>query len=91
MQGQFVNNEDKNCRQKVNIKEQERESNLVEHKENLLNLSRNYDNFVEQLKHKHGVIFLKMLYHEILSVLLLQRLNLEQLKRKNNKLRMFKV
>ena len=48
-------------------------------------LSRNNENFVEQLKHRYGVILFKMLYHDILAILWIS--NLEQLKRKNNTLR----
>ena len=56
---------------------------------NLQVLSRNHEKFVEQLKHKYGVILLRMLYHNIVAVL--RRTNLEQLKRKNNKLRILSL
>ena len=56
---------------------------------NLQVLSRNHENFVEQLKHKYGVILFRMLYHNILAVL--PRANLEQLKHKNNKLRILSI
>ena len=56
---------------------------------NLQVLSRNHENFVEQLKHKYGVILFRMLYHNIVAVL--RRTNLEQLKHKNNKLRILSL
>ena len=56
---------------------------------NLQVLSRNHENFVEQLKHKYGVILFRMLYHNIVAVL--RRANLEQLKHKNNKLRILSI
>ena len=52
-------------------------------------LSINHENFVEQSKHKYGVTLFRMLYLNILA--LLRRSNLEQLKRKNNKLRILSL
>ena len=84
MQGQFVNIKDKTSAEESILK-----SNLVEHKRNIQILSRNHENFVEQLNHKYGVILLRMLYLNILAVL--RKSNLEQLKRKNNKLRILSL
>ena len=49
-------------------------------------LSRNHENFVEQLKYKYyGAILFRMFYNNILAIL--RRSKLEQFKSKNNKLR----
>ena len=82
--GQFVNTKDK-----ARAKESILKWNLVEHKRNIQILSRNHENFVEQLKHKSGITLFRMLYINILAVL--RRSDLDQLKRKNNKLRMLSL
>ena len=74
MQLQFVNNKD--------IIRAE-ESVLVKHKRNIQSVSRNLENFVEQLKQKYNAILFRMLYHNILAVL--GRSILKQLKYKKEK------
>ena len=64
MQGQFINNKDKTKAEESILK-----GNLVEHKRNIQILSRNHETFVEQLKHKYGVILFRILYLNILAVL----------------------
>ena len=58
VQSQFVNNKDK-----ARSEESVLNSNLVEYKKNIQNLSRNHENVAEQLKHKYGVIVFRTLYH----------------------------
>ena len=86
VQCQFSNNKDK-----TRAKESILKSSLVEDKRNIHTLSRNHKHFVEQLTHKYGVILFRMLYLNMLAVL--RRSSLEQLRRKNNQLRIlsFKV
>ena len=84
VEGQFINSKDK-----TRVEESIFKSNLVEHKRNIQILSKNHENFVEQLKHRYGVILFRMLYLNILAVL--RKSDLEQLKRKNNKLRILSL
>ena len=65
VQSQFVNNKDKTRSEETVLN-----SNLVEYKKNIQNLSRIHENVAEQSKHKYGVIVFRILYHNA---------NLEQL------------
>ena len=82
VQGQFVNNKDKTRAEESILKS-------VEQKRNIQILSRNHEKFVDQLKRKYGVILFRTFYHNISAIL--RRSNLEQLKCKNNTLRILSL